>query len=103
MTGLAAALGEAEETTSAGLAKPTRFDLRHRILVRADDRSRLHRRLGSLSKKSDQRLTQSMQFAGDVAPLPVGECGGLGRTPVVERRAKKVVHLRGHPFTMGTR
>ena len=83
---------EADETSSAGLAKPTRFDLRHRILVRVDDGSRLHRRLGSLSRKSDQRLMQSIQFAGDVSPLPVGEGAGIGRTPVVERRAKKVVH-----------
>lgn len=78
---------EPRETALAGLTKPTRFDLRRRILVKVSDKGRLHRRLGSLGTAADLRLAQSMQFAGDVSPLPVGE-SSRGRRNEIEGCSK---------------
>ena len=85
------AIARSIEMAEAKLDLPTRFNLRRRFLVPEEDTSRLHHRLGRISKSTENRLREGLQHAGDVSPEPVTEPVRKQRPLAVERRHSKNV------------
>ena len=84
---------------AASLSQSTCFDLRRRILVAEDDATRIHRRLGTLTRHDRTRLKNIVLSAGDVSPAPVAEMRPMSRPkPKTEvRRSKLPAGRDGRP------
>nr|WP_255703038.1 tyrosine-type recombinase/integrase [Roseivivax sp. GX 12232] len=85
------AIAQPVEMAEAKLDIPTRFNLRRRVLVPAEDTTRLHGRLGRIGKSAEARLRESLIHAGDVSPEPIEEPVRTSRPLVVARRRSKSV------------
>lgn len=75
----------------AKLDIPTRFNLRRRFLVPAEDTAKLHRRLGRIGNNAQVRLREGLGYAGDVSPEPVEEKDRPPRPLTVQRTRSKSV------------
>lgn len=83
-----------DSTSVARLSGPTCFDLRRRILVAEDDRTRIHRRLGTLDALGRKRMEEARLLSGDVSPDPVGELPERRTDVVVVRRKRREIAQR---------
>ena len=73
-----------EDLNTARLKAATCFDMRKRILVRADDGSRVQGELGHLPKNARIRMNEILLAVGDVTPVPVSEVRAGRKETVVE-------------------